>query len=374
MNRLTLDRAALAHNFGVIRGWIQERGASLTLVTKALCGHEAAVSAMSALGVTSMGDSRPENLRTVRHCAPHTETWYLRPPHRSAAADIVDLADVSLNSELEVLRVLDEEARKLGKIHRAVIMVELGDLREGVLPQSLEKMYREVFALSNINVVGIGANLGCLSGAVPNVDQLAQIALYRELLQLKFQRPLPLLSAGTSAVLPLLLEGRLPRPVNHFRIGESVLLGTDLVNGGTLPGLRDNAAILEAEVIEIKEKSLVPQGEPGDVAPFESLGNGGDPPSPGRRGYRALVAVGQLDTDVGSLIPVNPEYRLAGASSDITVVNLGEEDDGVKVGDTLAFRMGYSAFVRLMGNRYTQKRLTGPLTPEEKVSHQEARL
>ncbi|MEJ2367349.1 MAG: alanine racemase [Acidobacteriota bacterium] len=368
MNRITLDLEALRHNLDVVRGWVSNHGASLTVVTKALCGHRESILALRRLGVRSIADSRLRNLETVSRELRDTEIWYLRPPHHSAVPEIAVLAQVSLNSELETLRVLDEESRRLGKVHQAIIMIELGDLREGILPGSLVKFYKEVFDLKNVEVLGIGANLGCLSGSVPSVDQFMQLILYRELLELKFGKKLPLISAGSSVVLPLLLDGRLPKQINHFRVGESIFLGTDLVNGGVLDRLRNDAVTLEAEVIEIKEKGLVPLGETTDLSPFTPIET--ETPAPGQRGFRALIALGQLDTDVTGLTPVNPDYQIAGASSDITVVNIGDDSGGLKVGDTIQFRLAYSAFVRCMANRYTEKRVL-PLPGDEKSLEEE---
>jgi len=232
-------------------------------------------------------------------------------------------------------------------------MIELGDLREGILPGSLMDFYKHVFQLSHIDVKGIGANLGCLAGAVPTVDQFMQLVLYRELLELKFQHRLPLISAGTSAALSLVLERQLPKAINHFRIGEAIFLGTDLVKGGILPGLRGDAIVLEAEIAEIKMKGLVSLAETTAMTPF--IAEVHEERSPGQRGFRALVGVGNLDTEISGLTPVNPRYSIAGASSDITVVNIGDEADGLKVGDKIQFRPNYAAFVRLMNGRYMSK-------------------
>ena len=148
----------------------------------------------------------------------------------------------------------------------------------------------------------------------------------------------------------------MPRRVNHFRIGEALFLGTDLVNGGTLPGLRVDVVRLEGEVAEIKEKSLVPLGETGVATPFDHAEAVEDEPGqPVARGYRALITVGQLDTDVAGLTPLNPRHQIAGASSDITVVNLGEDPNGLRIGDTIGFSLSYSALVRIMNDPYITK-------------------
>ncbi len=353
MNRVVINLEALYQNLLTVDGWMKRHGASWTVVTKVLCGHEETIRALHAFGAQSIGESRLENLRIVQATIPEAETWYLRLPHLSAVDEIVRLSDVSLNSETGIIRALNESAGKQGRIHRIIIMIELGDLREGILPGTLVKFYKEVFELENIEVLGIGSNLGCLAGAMPNEDQFMQLILYRELLELKFGRKLQTLSAGASVALPMLLDGSLPRGINHFRIGEAIFLGTDLVNGGTLPGLRSDTVELEAEVIEIKEKSLVPAVETGTHTPFQTEGQ--EDLQPGQRGYRALISVGNLETEVAGLTPVNPDHHIAGASSDVSVVNVGSDINGLRVGSTIRFRPNYGALLRLMSGIYVDK-------------------
>lgn len=361
MNQVIIDLHALRHNLKTISGWIQKQGASWTVVSKVLCGHTDTLRALWAMGVRSVGDSRQMNLHATREAMPDCETWYLRLPHLSEIESVVSLSHVSLNSEIEVIKALNEEAKRQGKTHRVIIMIELGDLREGILPGSLVKFYEEAFSLSNIEVLGIGANLGCLSGAVPNIDQLMQLVLYRELLELKFEHKMPMISAGSSATLPMMQAGTLPKSINHFRIGESLFLGADLINGGTIEGLRDDVVMVEAEIAEVKKKSLVPFCETSDLSPFTNPVN--EETTPGQRGYRALVMMGHLDVDVTGLIPVNPNYQIAGASSDITVINLGDDKNGLSVGDTIKFRVTYSALLRLMNDKYIDK-LVVPSIPQ----------
>jgi predicted amino acid racemase len=70
----------------------------------------------------------------------------------------------------------------------------------------------------------------------------------------------------------MLHGGTVPKAVNHFRIGESLFLGTDLINGGSLAGLRDDVVLVEAEIAEIKEKSLVPLCETTEMSPSVTAG------------------------------------------------------------------------------------------------------
>lgn len=359
MNRLTIDLGALHHNIRAVDQWVLNHGASWSLVTKAMCGFSPVLEALAVSGVRSMAESRLSNLEAIKEMTAPVETWYLRLPHYPALEKVVRLADVSLNTEFEIIEALNLEAAKQGKIHRIIIMIELGDLREGVLPGSLVPLYERIFDLPNIEVLGIGSNLGCLSGSLPNIDQFSQLAMFRELLQLKFKRPLPLISGGTSAVIPMLRDGVLPKSINHFRVGESVFLGTDLIQGDWLEGLRHDAITLEVEVVEVKEKSLSPQGETTDLTPFEEIST--TVHLPGSRGYRAVITVGQLDTEVGGLTPLNDEYELVGASSDLAVVNVGENQENLRPGSIIRFRPTYGALVRLMAGKYIDKFITPSL-------------
>jgi ornithine racemase len=355
MNRLLIDLEALKHNTRVVSEWVAQHGGDLTVVTKALCGHPEILQALGWFGVGSMGDSRIGNLRSIRENAPSAETWYLRPPHASALDKLLPLCDVSLNSEIATLREINAACRRTGRTHRVVLMLELGELREGVLPGKLLEMVESILEMPHITLLGLGANLGCLNGAIPMSEELTQLTLYHELLELKYGIKIPYVSAGTSAGLGLLRDGDFPKAINHFRVGEAILLGTDPVSGKPFDGLRSDGVKLEAEVVELKEKRLVPSIETAKT-PFDSVEEE-EEREPGERGYRAIVTVGHVDTDVGGLTPLDSDHAIAGASSDVTVVNLGPDRGGVALGDTLAFRPDYSAFVRLMNNPYTTKKL-----------------
>jgi ornithine racemase len=356
MNRVIINLDRLQHNLSVIDRLMKEHGATWTVVTKVLCGHADCIKALNILGVESIGDSRLSNFKDIEKVISNFEAWYLRIPDKSSVEDVVRYTNVSLDSELEIIFQMNEEAKKQDKIHRIIIMIELGDLREGILPGTLMNFYESVFQLSNVDVLGIGANLGCLVGTVPSIDQFMQLILYRELLELKFKHKLPMISAGSSAVLPLVLDSSLPKAINHFRIGEAIFLGSDLINGGTLPDLFNDVVMLEAEIAEMKVKSYFSSAETGISTPFSSsVYNDQSDLAPGQRGFRALVSVGHLDTDVAGLTPLNANYKIAGASSDIIVVNLGSNPEKLQIGDSIKFICNYSALLRLMNGRYLDK-------------------
>ncbi|HPQ38732.1 MAG TPA: alanine racemase [bacterium] len=361
MNKVIINLEAMRHNLAQIDRIVTLQGAAWTVVTKALCGHQDTVRALHGMGVRSIADSRLDNLRAINDAAPGIEKFYLRLPHLSAIDEIVALADLSLNSEIRVIRALGREALRQNTVHNIIIMIELGDLREGITPGSLTDFYQSVFDMPGIAVQGIGAQIGCMAGAAPNEDQAAQLSLYRELLELKYDHTLKFVSAGSSIFLPRLFEGGQYPGINHYRIGEALFLGTDLVTGETIPALRDDVIMLEAEIAEIKEKNLSALTETVNSSPFEPNGNG-DRWKPGERGVRALVTVGNLDTRVDGLTPVVDEYEVAGGSSDVTVVNLGSNPNHLTVGDSVTFKTNYAAFLGLMNDPYILKETVPSVT------------
>jgi len=367
MNRVVINLEALRDNLQAVDGWLRQYGAAWTVATKALSGHGETLRALIAMGVRSVTDSRLDNLRAMGELSSELERWYLRPPHPSAAAEVVAHSDVSLNTELATLEALSREARAQDRLHSVFPMVELGDLREGIPPAELLDFCSRANALPGLRLAGLGAQLGCVSGLGPTPDHVAQLQLYLELVERKLGIKLPLISAGSTMFLPMLLDGVLPPGVSHWRIGEALYLGSNLVSGGLLPGLNNDVIRLEAEVVEIKKKSLIPLGQVVEGTPFAPLapehgeGEAVRASAAMQRGYRALIAIGQLDTEVSGLEPVDTRQQIAGASSDITVLNIGQDHNGLEVGDTVRFKASYSAFVRLLSARYLPKEVQPPL-------------
>src|SRR5690606_29515225 len=144
------------------------------------------------------------NLRVVKQLNPDVETVYIKPPAKRSIPNIVKYADASFNTELETIKLLSAEAIQQKKVHRIIIMIEMGDLREGVMGDDLLDFYEQIFRLKGIKVTGIGTNLNCLSGVLPSHDKLIQLSLYEQLIETKFNRKIPWVTGGTSITLPML--------------------------------------------------------------------------------------------------------------------------------------------------------------------------
>src|SRR3546814_5833957 len=84
---------------------------------------------------------------------------------------VVRHCDVSLNTEPIILAALSDAADDQKVIHEVVLMVELGDLREGLASTDVLEVAQLVVQLPGLTLAGIGTNLACQSGVVPDQDR-----------------------------------------------------------------------------------------------------------------------------------------------------------------------------------------------------------
>lgn len=356
MAYVTLGKSSLQHNYNFLNDLFTENGIEWAPVVKMLCGNELFLAYLLGLGDQQVCDARLSNLKTIKRLKPSVETIYIKPPAKNSIEDVVKYADVSFNSEFVTIKWLSEEAQRQNKTHRIIIMIELGDLREGIMGESLMTFYKKVFELPHIEVAGIGSNLNCLSGIMPSKDKLIQLSLYEQLIEAKFGKKIAGVSGGSSVMVPLLLKGVVPKGINHFRVGETLFFGTDIFENKTIPGMKDDVLKLNAEVIEITEKPVAPYGEMEETPSGEKVEVKEE--DFGKTHKRAIIDVGLLDVSKPDfLTPTNPSLKIIGASSDMLVLDLNESEKEYKVGDIIQFKMTYMGALRVMNSYYIEKRL-----------------
>jgi predicted amino acid racemase len=364
---ITLDAEKLKHNYDFLDAMFSKEDIHWAAVTKLLCGHQNFLEQLITMGVRQVCDSRVSNLRVIKQLNPDVETIYIKPPAKRALKSVVQFADISMNTSLETIRLLDQEAERQDKVHKVIIMIEMGELREGVMREDLMEFYERIFELPNIEVVGIGTNLSCLYGVLPNHDKLIQLSLYEQLIEAKFNKHIPLVSGGSSVTIPLMLQGILPAGINHFRVGESLFLGTNPYDNGPIDGLHVDVFRLYAEIIELIEKPMIPMGEMGQNVEGESFEF--DEGDAGKTAFRAIIDLGLLDVESSHIKPVDENITIAGASSDMLVIDLGDNPEKYEVGQLLEFELDYMGTLRVLNSRYIEKRIENPIsvTPEKEV-------
>lgn len=353
---LKLYRQKLKENYTFLDRLFKERNIEWGVVTKLLCGNTIYLKEIIELGVTEMHDSRISNLKKIKKLNPNIKTVYIKPPSKRNISKIVQYADVSFNTEIYTIQMLSEEAKLQKKTHGIIIMIEMGDLREGVLGEELLNFYEQVFSLPNIEIRGIGTNLNCLSGVMPTQDKLIQLSLYKQLIEAKFNVKIPWVSGGTSVAIPLMLKNARPLAVNHFRIGEALFFAKDLFTGETIEGMHNDVFKLYAEIIEITEKPNNPTGELGENVAghtYEIDKN----TDLSETSLRAILDFGLLDMQPQYLTPTDNSITIIDSSSDMTVIDISNSEKKYQVGDLVSFDLQYMGALYLLNSDYIEKRV-----------------
>lgn len=346
--RLEINLEKIQHNARILVQRLAANGISVTGVTKATMGSAEFANTLLTAGVKSFGDSRIENIESMRH-AGITETLSLiRSPMLSQVERVVTHADISFNSELEVIRRLSVTAQKINRLHGVVLMVELGDLREGIMPCDLEQTVRELLQLPALKLKGIGTNLACRSGVTPNNKNMAKLSELANAIETKFNLSLDIVSGGNSANLNWALGNSDIGRINNLRLGESILLGCEPIQRQPIKDLHTDAISLVAEVIESKTKPSQAWGDIGQTAFEKNLSPTIDIGSINQ----VILAIGEQDTDPAGLhAPAG--IKILGASSDHLIINTSQHEQ--PVGSEIRFQLNYSAMLRAMTSPFVEK-------------------
>ena len=355
--KLVIDLKKLEDNLNAVGKITKEDGGcSMMIVTKGLCADLEMAKMVAANDyVDFVADSRVKNIASYADIVRGAgkKTVLLRIPMHSEIAEVAKYVDLCFNSEVSTIRLLNEEAAKLGKVQDILLMIDLGDLREGIFFQNEDLIYEaveEILAMENINLYGIGVNLTCYGAIIPKNDNLSQLVEIAGKLEEKFGIKLEMVSGGNSSSIYLVGKGELPAGINNLRLGESFLLGNDTAYETKLPGTVSDALTLQAEIIELKEKPSLPIGEVG-VDAF------GEKPYYEDRGImkRAIIGIGKQDTDLGSMTPVDPQIEIMGGSSDHIILDVTHADKEYKVGDIVEFTLGYGGMLKTATSAYVER-------------------
>lgn len=334
--------SGILHNLNILKTACNSRGISLALVTKVLGGNLSLVQEIVKQGqIDTICDSRVQNLKAFKDLP--VEKWLIRSPMICQADDVVQYADVSLNSELSVLQALDLAAYNHRKTHKVILMYEGGDLREGCYYDELSQLITECDRLSNIEVLGIGINLSCLNDTVPNEHNMSDFISAVDCLEAHHGKKFPVISGGASSSAHMLFTQGLPQRINNLRMGEAVFLGNIPVYDQPFPGAKEDNFILKAQIIELKKKPSSPNHTPDSDTDLM---------------YRAIVALGKQDIYLPGLSCVDDRIRMIGGSSDHVILDVTGCCDDYAVGSIVEFKMNYNCLLNAMTSNYIEKYVT----------------
>ena len=320
-------------------------------VTKGFSAMHEIVAAMQAGGIEEFADSRLENIIKLRKRYLHNPITLLRIPSLSDVDDVVKYADTSINSEITVIKALSDAAIRIDKIHNIILMIDVGDLREGILEENVLGIATQILCLSGVNLVGLGTNMGCFGGVLPSVDNLGILIKLRYIIEKQLGHRVEILSGGATSTLLLVENGMIPGGINQLRIGEGILLGTDTTNNRKIPGLYQDTFRLRAEVIEVKDKPSMPIGNIGK----DAFGNTPEFIDVGIR-KRAIVALGKQDVYIEGVFPMDEKLEILGASSDHMIIDITNASKEIVVGDEIIFGLTYSGLLSASDSRFIEKK------------------
>jgi len=346
--RIEIDLGKIAHNAKTLNKLYGSKGISITGVTKVVCGDPKIADVLVKSGISILADSRIDNIRKMRKAGIQAQFLLQRTPIPSQTELVVRYTDVSLNTELSVIKGLSRSAVKQGITHKIILMVELGDLREGLLPSDLENTVKEIIVLKGIEFVGVGTNLACFGGIEPDEEKMEYLSTIVKNIEENFGLTLEFVSGGNSANYNWFISTKDIGKINNLRLGESIFLGCETLYRKHIPNLFTDAFTLITEVIESKIKPSVPYGNVhqdafGNTPKFQDRG----------QIRRAILGVGLQDVLVSGLTPML-DIDILGASSDHIIVDAKQIE--LNVGNGVSFNLNYGALLSSMTSPYVIKK------------------
>jgi predicted amino acid racemase len=345
--QVVIDVKKYRHNLQYLLNLVHQKNMTMMAVSKVFCADQNLIDVMNDEQVDFIADSRIENLRSITTNLPKV---LLRIPMPSEVEDVVHYANISLNSEIKTITMLDEAAKRQNINHDIILMIDLGDLREGIFDENeVYKTVHIVQQLKNIRLRGIGTNLTCYGGVIPTEEILNRLVSYKNQIEERFDLKLDIISGGNSSNMTLLLQNQIPKGINNIRLGEAIVLGRETAFGDYLDQMYTDVFTLRAQIIEIKSKPSIPIGTIGmnafgKVPVFKDKG----------QMKRAIIGIGTQDVDHTELIPYDTIDTI-GSSSDHIILDVTDSINDYQIGDIVSFRLTYSSILSLMTSKYVKK-------------------
>ncbi|MDQ7113167.1 alanine racemase [Staphylococcus simulans] len=323
MAYVEIDLAKIQFNALMLKEKLAQRNLEMMPVIKCIAGDKLIVESLKTLGFDQMGDARMVNIDQIHDGA--FSYMLIRTPNRSELEDCIEKTDISIQTDLETIRLLNETAKSMGKKHKILLMVDWKDSREGVLTYDVVKYIEEIMYMSHICLTGLAFNFMCFLDIPPTEEDILRMNQFVQAVEKETGYTLKMISGGNSSALPLLDYCTFGR-INHLRIGESLFRGISTVDQKPIHYLFQNAITLKAEIIEVKPRI--------DIQHDRSY-------------LQAILDIGHIDTVIEDITPLNDQVKIMGATSDHLMIDL-QNTDYYQTGDIIEFTLGYNALAQSM--------------------------
>ncbi len=349
--RVRINLEHITHNVRTVKSICDKHGIRIVGITKVFGADPNIAQCYVDGGLEMIGDARVANLAKLADIK--AEKWLIRPPMLSEVKEVVKVADASLNSEISLIRAISDECVRQGlPPHKIVLMADLGDIREGYVDyDEMVEVAKETEALPGVYLYGIGVNLTCFSFITPDSDKMNELAALKKRISDAIGRPLDIVSGGNSGTIDLMMNDGINPEVDSLRLGESLLFGKERAKYSYLPDTYKDGFILEAEIVELKEKPSLPWGNIG----CDSYGNYPEFIDRGEHRIKAILALGKQDFDPEICKPLDDGIIILGASSDHLMLDITDSKREYKVGDAVQIELGYFSVMRAFTSSYVNR-------------------
>lgn len=334
---ITINKEKLKYNIQHSYDLCKENHIDLAVVAKSICADPVIMDLIDRSPVNVIADSRIENLS--RFTTEKTRLL-IRPAIPCEADSVVRYSDASFVTEMSTLQSLEKAAQAQSKEHAVLIMIDLGDLRDGIFYTDTEKitaLAEYAHASRCLRLIGIATNYNCFLGYLPDTNNMNALVQIHHMLLPLYDTDSPVISGGNSSSVSFITGDKsgLPSGINQFRMGEAVMLGRDPADNSLIDGFEHDVFTLYVPLIEIQNKNV--SDETGT--------------HPMRRG---ILAVGKQDVQIEHLLPKDTRLTLLGGCSDECVIDLSDAPL-YQVGDMIAFDMEYGALMTAFAGSFIKR-------------------
>ena len=131
MAEIKINLSKIKYNAQVLLSIFQQNHMQFTPVIKCVGGDRKIVETLKNIGITHFADARIDNINKTKD--QNLSYMMIRTASQHELEDVVRYSDISIQTEIETIRMLNEIAQKHQIKHRILLMVDWKDSREGIL-------------------------------------------------------------------------------------------------------------------------------------------------------------------------------------------------------------------------------------------------
>ena len=344
MGQLIVNLDSLLHNITYLSEYCRLRNINLTGVLKGPGYDPVIIKAFEENTITSLGFSHSP--------LPHENAIRFKKkpvcvslPSLHQVEQVIRFFDTSFNSELTVIKRINETLLSENLCHNILLMIDTGDRREGLQPDETIDTVKKVLEINNkkFNIIGIGTNFGCHTGNLPDKNSLQTLHELALLIEKQYGIPMNVVSIGGSVLLEWLENNSLPSTINNVRFGEAFFMGTIPTINKKHPALKDDVFTFTSDILETSEKLITPP----QVFGKNALGK---TPRFNKKGKRkiAILNFGITSTYPEGLVPIDKGIEIICINSNYTLIDYTDSKNHLKIGDFIEFRCELSEYASML--------------------------